>query len=165
MILLSGTSSRLCGRQSTQSTSCALRGVGVAYGLVLCQTPDVGYHETFWVVAGAAAPVIALASIVAVGATQGALSARGNAIIREFANPHTQMETGDFLKAWRGTAILTWVQRFDLVTTALQGLALLASLTSLSLRRDLISANYVTFAEVYGLFALFGTTFTKSRVE
>jgi hypothetical protein len=66
----------LCGHKT---------GLGAQLGL--CHTAPVSYHETFWVVAGTAAPVIALAAVVALPDTAGlyralAQSAADNLMLR-----------------------------------------------------------------------------------
>jgi len=109
------------------------------------------YHPDFWVVAGTAAPVIALSSILVNGDQV--------QLMREL-----ERATG---KKAKSTPLLKWPREFYAVSalsvvaaviTALQAAALLFSLLSLAQESDSVPPKLVAGVEVGGLFMLAFTT-------
>ena len=107
----------------------------LALGLATNHSAHAVYHEAFWVVAGTAAPVVALAAVVAVGPTYD-----------------------------MSTALLGKVA-FALISIAtLAELAVLsASLISVSVGRDVLSPVVTAVLAVGGFLLLFAATFVTAR--
>ena len=86
------------------------------------------HHENFWVVVGAAAPVIALANLVALGDVWISTDPRDN---------HLRIP----------------IALISMLNLLVQGFILIASLQSYLINGDSVSANAVSFIEGCGVFA------------
>jgi hypothetical protein len=93
----------------------------------------VSYHETFWVAAAAAAPVIALANQLAITTASRMMFTAPGVIVRT---------------TWK----LLFV--FSLASLVLQTVALAAALNSLSVRHDSLAPLHVAAIEFEGLLAV-----------
>lgn len=86
------------------------------------------FHESFWVVAGTAAPIIGLAGVVAIGDSYGALPVFRQA--RLHGSPAIRTAASKGLRA------TTWIYLISGMNVGYQGLVLALSLQALLLRRD-----------------------------
>ncbi len=114
----------------------------------------MSFHESFWVAAGAAAPVIALAVVVSLNDASQTQFAVGDATDRAFVVAHRDEK--DVLyrsldKRGRSLAALTAAQLVNLV---LQAGLLAVSLVSLALHRNLIPAWICVVAPTAGVLLL-----------
>lgn len=109
---------------------------GGRVALEACDTSPVTYHETFWVVTGAEAPVVALAVIVQLTDT-----------VRTMEQDRAQFwAKNDRWRYGMQGAILVCV-----LNLALMGWLLFSSLSSLATGADSLSTGFATVQAVIGL--------------
>jgi hypothetical protein len=107
----------------------------LALALARNHSAHAGYHEQFWVVAGTAAPVIALAAVVAAGPTYDMSSAR------------------------LGKVVFTVIS----IATLAELAVLCVSLISISVRDAVLSPVVAVVLAVGGFLLLFAATFVTAR--
>lgn len=107
----------------------------LALGLVRNHSAHAAYHEQFWVVAGTAAPVIALAAVLVLG-------------------PSYDMST-----ALLGKVVFTLIS----MATLAELVVLCTSLISLSVGRDVLSPVVAGVLAVGGFVLLFAAAFVTAR--
>jgi hypothetical protein len=118
----------------------------------MCHTARVSFNETFWVVTGTAAPVIALAGTIALADAGGdrarfTLYSRSFEVVKTGAIP---VYPGSRDYARRLTALMT----LDLLNLAGQGLVLFASLVSLLNHHNWMAPRVPIACTVLGIVAL-----------
>lgn len=130
------------------------------FRVLMVQTASVAYHDSLWVTVGAAAPVIALAAIVAVSDLSGAQGTLRDIAYR-YVDPITrepdQGPTGAavwyVLTSWR-----RWGNSFAGINIALQMAMLAVALVSLSNTSNLVSPIVPEIVLPLGVFLLFMST-------
>jgi hypothetical protein len=111
----------------------------------------VAFHETFWVIAGTAAPVIALANVVSIGDSRG--------LIRQFTALSHDLDDalGDWLYAAafrRNLALPAWALMASNVNFWVQAFVLCFSLLSVLDRKDMLPPYLATVFLTSGLVAV-----------
>jgi hypothetical protein len=111
----------------------------------------VALHESFWVVAGAAAPVIALAEIVSLGDAYRGLAESRMMLLTA--------STKDFDRLWREMRPTDTKRRRGFragqLNMLLQVAILALALASLEVRRDVGPLGIITIVQPIGIFLLF----------
>lgn len=111
----------------------------------------MAFHETFWVIVGAAAPVIALANVVSIGDSRG--------LVREFTAFSRDLDNapGDWLygaAVRRNLALPAWALMASNVNFWAQAFVLCFSLLSVLDRKDVLPPYLATVLLTSGLVAV-----------
>lgn len=94
-----------------------------------CQTASVSFHESFWVTVGAAAPVIALASVVSIADLMGARDRVSHNLPIPSPTLNSEWLDSEFIRAGR---LLIGAYLVGIINGALQMVALSMALQSLA---------------------------------
>jgi hypothetical protein len=106
----------------------------------------MAYHESLWLATAAAAPVIALASVVSFNDSLRALTTRFNYSYKTSSALESQLR-------WRQTAAV-WLWFLATVNLAIQATMLLTALGSLARNRDILAATDPAIVEPASLLLL-----------
>jgi uncharacterized membrane protein YbhN (UPF0104 family) len=128
-----------------------------------CDTAAVAFHESFWVATSAAAPVIALAAIVALPdlsstlakTTQDVRTARDGRRPASGENPAADPEMAQARLEWR-LSMLYWA--ITIVNLFAQAGLLAFSLWALADKQDLMPLGLAILLAVIGILLLAGST-------
>jgi hypothetical protein len=120
-----------------------------------CQTASVSFHESFWVTVGAAAPVIALASVVSIAD----LLAARDQISRSLPTPSPALDSGWLNSAiTRAGKLAIWAYLVGIINGALQMVALAMALQSLADGNNVVPTIVPGIVAPLGIFLLLVST-------
>jgi hypothetical protein len=121
-----------------------------------CHTAFMAFHETFWVVTGTAAPVIALAAVVSAGDADEQVDRLAEATVRLSVAFHKDRDDPDLLEVLdkAGTGNLLMIAKLQYVNVVIQAVLLAVSLGSIASQRNLISQGWAGGCAVVGILFL-----------
>jgi hypothetical protein len=119
-------------------------------------TAAMAFHESFWVVAGTAAPIIALANLVAIG--------DGWGLSESFSPHYVKPQTEDQWKLVRkGKRAAFWIYFIGLCNLLVQSLIVFAALTSLEDGKNQLPTALAVSIETVGILACLFSALITAR--